>query len=121
MKKGFKFAVLACAGLMLAACAPSQSTADKINSAAATSSTSDDWTYDKCVKQLGTPTVDATASIGNLGRTGLATWYVGCKDLEEVSTKYNAGKTIKSLAVTFANGVATHADWTETTKPAESK
>lgn len=121
MKKGFKFAVLACAGLMLAACAPSQSTADKINAAAATSSESDDWTYDKCVKQLGTPTVDATVSVGSSGKSGVATWYVGCKNLDEVSTKYNAGKTIKSLAVTFVGGIAKSATWSETTKPAESK
>ncbi len=121
MKKGLKFAVLACAGLMLAACAPSQGIADKINSAATTSSTSDDWTYDKCVKQLGTPTVDATASVGNIGRTGVATWYVGCKTADEATEKYNAGKTVKSLAVTFANGVAKSALWSESTKPAESK
>lgn len=110
MKKGFKFLALACAGLMLVGCGVSQKTADQINAAAATEKTSDDWTVEKCKKQLGEPTYDLTVTV--LGSTnGSMIWVVGCKNGEEVSKKQEAGKELKALTVAIINGVAAKASY----------
>lgn len=63
-------------------------------------------TYEKVEKMLGEPTVDATVSLGSRGKTGLVTWYAGCKTMEEVKEKVNAGKDVAYIAVTFDDGKA---------------
>ncbi|GEM_PF-4150613 len=118
MKKGFKFLALACAGLMLVGCGVSQKTADSINAAAATQDTKDDWTVEKCKKQLGEPTYDLTVTV--MGSTnGSMIWVVGCKNAEDVSKKQEAGKELKALTVVILNGVAKSASYD--TYKAESK
>jgi len=85
--------------MMLASCGVSQSTADKINKA-----TSDGESMSVAdAKKLcgGEPTIDLSA----LG-TGLLVYVNGCKNLEDVNAKIEAGKTPKALYVTIAAGKA---------------
>lgn len=110
MKKGMKFLALACAGLMLVGCGVSQKTADKINAAAATESKKDDWTYAKCVKTLGEPTINGYVSSA-LVSGGICQWVVGCKNAEELSTKVEAGKELNALTVTFVGEYAASASF----------
>lgn len=111
MKKFTKILALACAGLMLVGCGVSQGTADKINAAYATESTKDDWTWEKCLKTLGEPTVNLTVDAPVVGRAGIAQWVVGCKDAEQLSAKVEAGKEMNALSVTFAKGIAVSASF----------
>lgn len=108
MKKFTKVLALACAGLMLVGCGISQSTADKITAAAKTEDKKDDWTYDKCVKQLGKPTIDGYSATL---KSGICQWVVGCKDQEALSKKLEANKELNALTVEFLFGTAVSAQF----------
>ena len=92
MKKTTRIVFAALSAFMLAGCGVSQNLADKINSAAATKDTKDDYTLDQLKKKLGEPTVSILTA---------KTWVAGAKDLEDALNKNEAGKEQKALTVVF--------------------
>lgn len=95
--------------LTLASCSAQkqlEKTAEKIRVAEAKE---EPLTYEKVEKMLGEPTIDATVSVGSRGKSGLVTWYAGCKTIEEADEKVNAGKDVAYIVVTFEDGKAINA------------
>ena len=93
---------------VLVACAPTQKDADAINQAA---KDKDPWTYEKCVKKFGDPTINVAGSVGSLGVSGIVTWVSGCKTAEDIQKKLDNGEKLSALVVTFLNGKATAAEF----------
>lgn len=90
---------------LLCACGVSQNAADKINEKA---EKKEYYTKEELVKKYGEPTIDATVA-----GIGACTWVNGCKTLEEVEEKLDAGKKLEALVVTFAGGKAMSATYGE--------
>ena len=113
MKKFIKlFAVLFIA-LSLSSCNVSEKMADKIDKAY---QENDPYTYKEVIQKLGRPSVDSTKDSDVFGRNGWITYYKGCKTQEEFEEKYDNGKTIEVLVVTFLNDLAIDADYSEICK-----
>lgn len=110
MKKTTRIMFAALSAFMLAGCGISQNLADKINAAAKSDTEKDDYDYDKCVKALGTPTIDGYSATL---KSGVCVWVSGCKNAEEVSKKQEDGKKLKSITVTFLLGKATGAVYSD--------
>lgn len=120
MKKFAKVAALMLLVIMsvalLASCGVSEKSAEKVNNAAKDKKF---MSIEECKKAFGDPTLDLTATI--LGHTGGAlVWINGCKNADDVKAKLDAGKELKALTVTIADGVATSATY-GVYKPDESK
>lgn len=105
MKKTMKIVSLMLVVVMslalLTSCGISQKTADDINAAVKTGELK---TLDELKKQLGDPT---TGGVDPITKSGVLVWVNGCKNLEDVYAKVDAGKTLKALTVTFVAGKAT--------------
>ena len=105
--------VLACVlltGCMLAfaSCGKiSESYADKINKAA---KNDDHFTYEEVTKALGDDVIDLT-----MLKTGVVIAVKGCDSWDEIEDKFDDGKTVKGLYVTFVAGKATSAEYREIT------
>ncbi|MCQ2771946.1 MAG: hypothetical protein MJ238_01545 [Bacilli bacterium] len=110
MKKTTKIVFAALSAFMLAGCGISEGYADKVNKAAKSESEKDDYSYDKCIKDLGDPTIDGYVA---LVKSGVCIWVSGCKNAEEVSKKQEDGKKLKSLTITFVGGKATAAVYSD--------
>ena len=93
---------------LLASCGVSEKTAEKINQAA---KDGEAMTVEE-VKKLcgGDPTVGVDIVLA-----GEMIWISGCKNLEDAQKKYEDGKTLKALFVTFVLGKATFADYKDWT------
>ena len=68
-------------------------------------------TYNEVVSDLG----EATIKGGITGdyASGLFVWVKGCDTLEEANAKYEAGKKVEALYITFLGGKAVDAEWEE--------
>lgn len=88
----------------------SQSYADKVNEAA---KAGEALTYDEVIKALGEPTIKASKGGEILGVSGIDTWAKGCDTAEELAAKVEAGEAVDTIVVTFLNGKATLAVFTE--------
>lgn len=87
---------------LLASCGVSEKTAEKVNQAV---KDGEPMTVDKLKKTCGgEPTADL-----RVGSTGFMVWVQGCKNMDEVQAKRDAGKTLKALYVMVVGGKATSA------------
>jgi hypothetical protein len=94
--------------LFLFAGCVSERYANKVNKAA---KNNEHYSYSEVIDDLGDATIDATA--GGKYATGIAVWVKGCDDLEEAHEKYEDGKKLYSLTITFTAGKAVSATWSE--------
>lgn len=92
-------------------CGISEGYADKINKAA---ENDDHITYSEVIKKLDEPQINTIISIAD-NHNGAGTWIKGCDSLEEAKEKYDEGKTVYMLVITFMNNKATSATWSEWT------
>lgn len=98
-------AILVCVTL-LTSCV-SQSYADKINKAAESKKY---VTYEEVIKKFGEKNITSDATIELLSsRNGLLTIAEGCKTLDEMNQKLEAGKKVKVLTILIVDGAATTA------------
>lgn len=109
MKKIFGFFTALLMVFGLASCGVSASVADKINEAA---KNDEHWTYSEVCKKLGDPTASVGAGSAS-SYTGAVTWVAGCDDWDDVEDKWEDGKTVKAIVVTFLVGKATSAVYHE--------
>lgn len=107
-RKGLFLGLALVLGLGLASCGINEKSAEKINVAAAKE---DHFTYEEVIKKYGTPVVNGVVSGFGVEETGVCTWYEGCENMDEVNAKLEKGKSIDVLVVTFANGLATKAEY----------
>ena len=103
--------VLVCALLVLtlASCSAEkkyQKIAEDIRVAEAKGET---LTYEEVVKKLGTPTINASISVGSSGANGAVYWYHKCENQEALNAKLEAGKSVPYIKVTFLGGKAVDA------------
>ena len=111
MKKLMFLFVLVFAMIAFVGCAGvNQSYADKVNEAA---EANEHLTYEDVVKDLGEPTIKASKGGEILGVSGIDTWAKGCDTAEELAAKIEAGEAVDTIVVTFLNGKATLAVFTE--------
>ncbi len=93
-------------GALLASCTNvSQAYADKINDAA---EKKEHITYDQVLEDLGENAIDVTFL-----KSGVIIAVDGCKTLEDLEDKLEAGETVKGIVVTVAAGKATAAIYKE--------
>ena len=102
----YLFTIFSC--LFLFAGCVSESYANKVNKAA---EKNEHYSYAEVIDDLGEATLDATA--GGKYATGIVIWVKGCDYLEEAQEKYEDGKKLYSLTITFAAGKAVSAKWGE--------
>lgn len=78
------------------------------------------YTYDELVEILGEPTINVSGSVSLPGveikPTGIVQWSKGCSNKDALDAALEAGKTVPTLRVTFANGKATGAEYEELKK-----
>ena len=93
--------------LVLSGCV-SEGYVSKVEKAAAKD---DHLTYAEVIDDLG----EATVKGGATGQyaTGIFVWVKGCDTLEEADAKYDDGKKLEALYITFLAGKATGASWKE--------
>lgn len=115
MKKLLSLLLVLGLALVLVGCGSvSQNYADKVNKKAEDEKY---LTYDQVMKDLGkNPISDLTAEGFGVGRSGAVTWAKGCKSADDYDKKLDAGKTVKTITVTFLNGKATAASYNEAKK-----
>ena len=100
--------VIVLIGALLASCSNvSQAYADKINDAA---EKGEHVTYDQVLEDLGEVAIDVTFL-----KSGVVIAVDGCKTLEDLETKIEAGETVKGIVVTILAGKATGAVYKEIT------
>ncbi len=107
MKKLSLLVLFLFAAFLLVGCGVSESYADKVNEAA---EKDEHLTYKEVIDDLGVGTIDLTVL-----ESGAVVWVKGCDDLEEAEQKYEDGKKLEALTVTFVGGKATKASWDEWT------
>lgn len=117
MKKFFSILATAlaicCICFAFAGCGVNQNAADQINEAA---NAGEHMTYEEVTKKYGDPTYKVGLDLGDFGVNGVYVWVNGCDSYEEVKAKWDEGKTVKALSVTFAGGKATAATYSENYK-----
>ena len=100
--------VIVLIGALLASCSNvSQAYADKINDAA---EKGEYVTYDQVLEDLGEVAIDVTFL-----KSGVVIAVDGCKTLEDLEAKIEAGETVKGIVVTILAGNATGAVYKEIT------
>ena len=108
MKKGLKGLLtglcLACA-LALTGCGVSQKDADKINEAV---KANEPWTIEEVHDKYGTPTIDLV-----ILSTVVEVYVNGCKTFEDVEARWDAGKKVEALVVTYLAGKTVSAVYDE--------
>lgn len=109
MKKILGFFAALVMVFSLASCGVSQGLADKINTAA---ENGEHMTYEQVSKKLGDPTIEVGGGSANT-YTGVLTWVSGCDTLEEIEAKWEDGKKVKAIVVTFTLGKAVGAIYHE--------
>lgn len=108
MKKGLKGLLTGLClafALALTGCGVSAKDAEKINDAF---KANEAWTIEEVHDKFGTPTVDVTI-IGS----GFELYVNGCKTLEDVQARWDAGKKVEALVVTYLAGKAVAAAYDE--------
>lgn len=84
--------------------------AEKVNEAA---KADEHYTYEQVLEDLGEDAADATMDLGAFlgGRSGMIVAVKGCKDLDEIEDKIDAGEDVKGIVVFIAGGKATSAKY----------
>ncbi len=104
---------------LLASCSMNENYAAKIRKA---NEKNTPYSYAEVIKKLGDPTEHRTSSgtktypFNTDNFTGFAVWYVGYNSEEEYNEAYNAGKKVKSMLITFEDGYAVNAMYSDIQK-----